>query len=100
MGPSASLSSIGNLTTPETGNNRARSGICYDHVVFCVQEQGQPARVMATYERSVAMFPVTHLLWQQYASYLQGNLKVHSIINKVYQRAIRNCPWVGVLWAG
>ncbi len=52
------------------------------------------------YERAVAMFPVTHLLWQQYAAYLQGNLKVHSIINKVYTRAVQNCPWVGVLWAG
>jgi hypothetical protein len=64
------------------------------------QEQGQPARVMVMYERAVAMFPVTHLLWAQYATYLQGNLKVHSITNKVYERGVRNCPWVGQLWAG
>ena len=72
-----------------------RTQIC----VHTTQEQGQPARVMVLYERAVAMFPVTHLLWQQYAAYLQGSLKVHSVIVKVYERAIRNCPWVGALWA-
>lgn len=56
--------------------------------------------MMVMYERAVAMFPVTHLLWQQYAAYLQNSLKVPSLISKVYERAVRNCPWVGVLWAG
>ena len=51
------------------------------------------------YECAIAAFPVTHYLWQSSADYLQGNLKVPSIVNAVYSRAVRNCPWVGTLWA-
>jgi squamous cell carcinoma antigen recognized by T-cells 3 len=51
------------------------------------------------YERAVASFPVTHYLWLQYTRYLEAQLKIPAIINAVYERALRNCPWVGVLWA-
>lgn len=51
------------------------------------------------YERALAAFPVTHYIWQAYAYYLQDHLKVPAVINDVYSRALRNCPWVGSLWA-
>ena len=41
------------------------------------------------YERALAAFPVTHYMWQAYATYVQDNLK----------SAARNCPWGGSLWA-
>ncbi|KAL4457863.1 hypothetical protein ABPG75_012728 [Micractinium tetrahymenae] len=62
------------------------------------ERQGDPARVQVAYERAVAAFPVTHYLWAQYARYLEANLKIGSVVNSVYARAVRNCPWVGQLW--
>lgn len=64
-----------------------------------MQANGDPARVQLVYERALAAFPVTHYLWQAYAYYLQDHLKVPAAINAVYSRALRNCPWVGSLWA-
>ncbi|KAK9841647.1 hypothetical protein WJX74_009405 [Apatococcus lobatus] len=65
------------------------------------QAQGDPARVQMAYERAVAVFPVTHFLWSQYARYMEQYLgRLPSLVHAVYQRALRNCPWVGSLWAG
>eukprot|EP00798_Chlamydomonas_sp_ICE-L_P021550 gene21550-28543_t len=63
------------------------------------QAQGDPARVQCIYERAISVFPVTHELWVQYARYLETNLKIPSVVHSVYSRAVRNCYWVGVLWA-
>ena len=64
-----------------------------------MQAKGDPARVQLIYERALAPFPVTQYIWQAYAYYLQDHLKVPAAINAVYSRALRNCPWVGSLWA-
>ncbi|KAG1673451.1 hypothetical protein FOA52_002217 [Chlamydomonas sp. UWO 241] len=71
------------------------------HMAYIKLEQagGEPARVQCAYERAVAVFPVTHELWLQYARYLEVHLKIASVISKVYARALRNCYWVGALWA-
>ncbi|KAF6257164.1 hypothetical protein COO60DRAFT_1271527 [Scenedesmus sp. NREL 46B-D3] len=61
--------------------------------------QKDPARVQLLFERALAVFPVTSDLWLQYTRYLEAELKVPALINKAYARAVRNCPWVGGLWA-
>lgn len=61
--------------------------------------QGDPARVQLLYERVVALFPVTHELWLKYTQYLAATVKIPAVVNAVYARAVRNCPWVGRLWA-
>lgn len=49
----------------------------------------------------MAVFPVTHFLWSQYARYVEQHLgRLPKLVHDVYQRALRNCPWVGSLWAG
>eukprot|EP00887_Chlorella_sp_A99_P001390 scaffold8.g1390.t1 len=72
------------------------------------QAQGDPARVQVgegrmfiqcLYERAVAAFPVTHYLWAQYCRYLEATVKSHAVVGPAYTRALRNCPWVGTLWA-
>jgi hypothetical protein len=50
------------------------------------------------FERAVAAFPVTAELWQQYASYLEKTVKIPAVVDAVYGRALRNCPWVGAMW--
>jgi hypothetical protein len=47
----------------------------------------------------VAAFPVTAELWQRYTSYLERHIKIPSVVDAAYARGVRNCPWVGALWA-
>ncbi|KAG2484382.1 hypothetical protein HYH03_016798 [Edaphochlamys debaryana] len=62
------------------------------------QNGGDPARVQAVYERAVAAFPMTHSLWLQYGQYMETHTKLPGPINAVYERATRNCYWVGAVW--
>lgn len=65
-----------------------------------VEEGGNdPARVQVLYERALAAFPVTHFLWLRYGTYVEITLKTPTLAEQVYSRAVRNCPWVGDLWA-
>lgn len=63
------------------------------------ESKGDPAHVQLLYERALAAFPVTTYLWQAYAHYMQDHIKVPAATQKIYSRALRNCPWVGSLWA-
>jgi hypothetical protein len=45
--------------------------------------QKSPARVQLLYERVLCNFPVTSQLWLQYGRYLEAEIKVHDLINKV-----------------
>lgn len=47
--------------------------------------QKDPARVQLLYERAVAVFPVTSELWLQYTKYLETELKVPALVNRVRQ---------------
>ncbi len=58
---------------------------------------GRTAQLL--YERAMAVFPVTHYLWAAYARYIEAHLRMPDVVNRVYRRAVRNCPWVGQLWA-
>lgn len=66
--------------------------------MMLMQACGDPVRVQCMYERALARFPVTHHLWLCYARYLELHLKLPDLIDAVYARALRNCPWVGMLW--
>ncbi len=46
------------------------------------------------YERALVAFPVTSHLWLQYARFAETKLNISAIINSIYERATRNCPWV------
>lgn len=67
----------------------------------CAHRQA-PAQILLSpqvmYERALAVFPLTHFLWLQYARYLEATLKSTSLVMPVYARAARNCPWVGTVW--
>lgn len=50
--------------------------------------------VQLLYERALVAFPVTSHLWLQYARFVETKLKIAAVINGIYERASRNCPWV------
>lgn len=58
----------------------------------------EPARVQVLYERTVTAFPIHSSIWLKYIDFLDNHLKVPVVIRNVYSRAVRNCPWVGILW--
>ncbi|KAL2964327.1 hypothetical protein AAZX31_16G000600 [Glycine max] len=62
------------------------------------QSSGTPARIQVLYERAITDFPITPDLWLDYTCNLDNTLKVGNIVNNVYSRATKNCPWVGELW--
>lgn len=71
-----------------------------DYVAYCGLEEkhGSLRQVQCIYERAIFAFPVTHSLWLHYGSYIEKKSKDFSVILKLYQRSVRNCPWLGTLW--
>ncbi|KAL3620760.1 hypothetical protein CASFOL_035672 [Castilleja foliolosa] len=59
---------------------------------------GDPARIQILYERAIAEFPTSSDLWIEYTQYLDKTFKTARIVRDAYNRATRNCHWVGELW--
>ncbi|PNH11751.1 Squamous cell carcinoma antigen recognized by T-cells 3 [Tetrabaena socialis] len=83
---------------PEQPNDVAKLGAFMSYIKM-EAGAGDPARVQAVYERAVAAFPLTHSLWLQYGQHLEAHTKLAAPIVELYGRAVRNCPWVGAVWA-
>ncbi|KAL8580978.1 hypothetical protein ACOMHN_017544 [Nucella lapillus] len=60
--------------------------------------EGDPARMQCLFERAILDNCLVPELWVRYTKYLDEKLKIGSISMAVYDRAVRNCPWSGVLW--
>ena len=86
------------------------SHACRSHAVRAVpQARREPSRVAALYERAVAVFPVTHVLWAQYGRYLEAHSHAvrallqargePSRVAALYERAVAVFPVTHVLWA-
>ena len=57
-------------------------------------------RVLVAHERAVAAFPLTSFLWCSLGAFAEASLADDpNVAVSVYRRALRNCPWVGELWA-
>lgn len=50
------------------------------------------------FERALSCFPATASLWLQYGTYLEGSLKIPGLVAALWERAVRNCPWMGAMW--
>lgn len=65
------------------------------------ENNNDPARVICIYERAIKSLCLAVDLWTRYVLFLESKMKnVTSLILETYQRAVKNCPWSGVLWAG
>lgn len=63
------------------------------------EKDGDPLRVSLAFERALALFPVTAELWVRYTRFLAQKVKVGSVVEAAFARALRNCPRSGRLWA-
>lgn len=61
-------------------------------------KKGDPARIQCLYERAMKENCLVGDMWTEYTSYLDSNLKITSVVLPVHERAVRNCPWVSLLW--
>ncbi|XP_076181119.1 spliceosome associated factor 3, U4/U6 recycling protein [Ptiloglossa arizonensis] len=62
------------------------------------KQNGDPGRISVLYERAVTDLSLEVSLWLDYLTYLEENIKIESILNQVYQRALRNIPWCVKVW--
>lgn len=85
------------LTKP----NLADTERLQDYMAYIKFEQssGDPSRVQILYERAMTEFPLSYGLWLDYTRYLDKTLKGSRVVRDVYSRAVKNCSWVGELWA-
>ena len=57
-------------------------------------------RVLVAHECAIAAFPLTSFLWCSLGSFAESSFPEDpALAASVYSRALRNCPWVGELWA-
>jgi len=61
-------------------------------------KKGDPARIQCLYERAMKENCLVGDMWTEYTSYLDSTLKITSVVLPVHERAVRNCPWVSLLW--
>ncbi|ORY01547.1 hypothetical protein K493DRAFT_405534 [Basidiobolus meristosporus CBS 931.73] len=55
--------------------------------------------VKTTYERALQIHCLDPTLWDEYIVYLLGHFRIQSVVPKVCERSVRNCPWSGDLWS-
>lgn len=60
--------------------------------------KGDPARIQCLYERAMKENCLVGDMWTDYTSYLDSTLKISPVVLPVHERAVRNCPWVSLLW--
>ncbi|KAG2446465.1 hypothetical protein HYH02_008457 [Chlamydomonas schloesseri] len=85
---------------PEQPADVAKLGAFLSYIKM-EQNAGDADRVQTVYERAVSAFPLTHSLWLQYGQYMEtaaGGKLPKDKVNAVYERATRNCSWVGAVW--
>ncbi|CAH3157953.1 unnamed protein product [Porites lobata] len=61
-------------------------------------KKGDPARIQCLYERAIKDNCLVGDMWTEYTSYLDSTLKIATVVIPVHERAVRNCPWVSLLW--
>ncbi|RUP47045.1 hypothetical protein BC936DRAFT_146196, partial [Jimgerdemannia flammicorona] len=58
-----------------------------------------PFAVRTLFERAVAVHCLVPALWEEYLFYLFDKFNVQNALWDTTERAVRNCPWSGDLWA-
>ncbi|KAJ7387452.1 positive regulation of histone deubiquitination [Desmophyllum pertusum] len=61
-------------------------------------KKGDPARIQCLYERAMNKNCLVGDMWTEYTSYLDSTLKITTVVLPIHERAVRNCPWVSLLW--
>ncbi|KAI7901961.1 uncharacterized protein BX663DRAFT_552858 [Cokeromyces recurvatus] len=55
--------------------------------------------IRSLYERAIIYYCTDANLWNDYILFLLERARIQSFLETICIRAIRNCPWSGILWA-
>lgn len=82
----------------EHSQNKSEQLDAYKAYLMKEKQIGDPGRVTVLYERAIADISLEPTLWIDYLDYVQNNIKMDELTEKIYSRAVRNVPWSVVIW--
>ncbi|XP_058789545.1 squamous cell carcinoma antigen recognized by T-cells 3-like [Phymastichus coffea] len=82
----------------EISQNKSEQLDAYKAYLIKEKQIGDPGRVTILYERAIADISLEPTLWIDYTNYVQNNIKIDEITEKLYSRAVRNVPWSVQIW--
>ncbi|KAG8227862.1 hypothetical protein J437_LFUL008655 [Ladona fulva] len=71
-----------------------------DYLSFEVSEEADPGRIQCLYERALSEggLCLEPSIWLEYTEWVDATLRIGAVALPVCERAVRNCPWVAMLW--
>ncbi|CAF0859049.1 unnamed protein product [Rotaria sordida] len=63
-----------------------------------IQFEKEPARIQCLYERAIVDNCLDGVLWLSYIDFAEEHLSSTTILQSIFERSLRNCPWVATLW--
>ncbi|CAF0880688.1 unnamed protein product [Rotaria sp. Silwood1] len=63
-----------------------------------IEFEKEPARIQCLYERAIVDNCLDGDLWLSYIDFAEEYLSSTTILQSIFERSLRNCPWVASLW--
>jgi hypothetical protein len=82
----------------ETAQNKSELLDIYKAYLIHEKQIGDPGRVTILYERALTDISLEPVLWIDYLEFVENNIKINDIVEKIYLRAVRNVPWCVNIW--
>ncbi|XP_011499357.1 PREDICTED: squamous cell carcinoma antigen recognized by T-cells 3 [Ceratosolen solmsi marchali] len=82
----------------ESAQNKNEQLDIYKAYLFHEKQIGDPGRITVLYERALTDICLEPVLWIDYLQFVEYNIKINDIIDKIYMRAVRNIPWCVKIW--
>ncbi|CAF1247873.1 unnamed protein product [Adineta ricciae] len=76
-------------------DNTNRSVATYRRYIAFEKE---PARIQCLYERAIVDHCLDGDLWLSYIDFIEEHLSSPKLCQAIFDRSLRNCPWVAGLW--
>lgn len=81
-----------------SSQNEAELLDSYNAYLMYEKRQTDPGRVIVLFERAIAELTIESSLWLEYVTFLESQLKIEDVSDKVFKRAARNVPWCSEIW--
>ncbi|CAF2537142.1 unnamed protein product [Rotaria sp. Silwood2] len=63
-----------------------------------IEFEKEPARIQCLYERAIVDNCLDGDLWLSYIDFTEKYLSSATVLQTIFERSLRNCPWVATLW--
>jgi len=76
-------------------DNTNRSVLTYRKYI---EFEKEPTRIQCLYERAIVDNCLDGDLWLSYIDFCEEHFSSTTILQSIFERSLRNCPWVATLW--